>query len=245
MHVIPVIDIRGGQCVCLRQGQFHDAEVYSHTPANIARMWESENASCIHIVDLDGALAGHSVNDELIKNIIDSVTIPVQVGGGIRTINDIETKLSLGVSKVIIGTQAVDNPDFVKYAIDNFGPDKIIVSIDARDGMAAIKAWEKTSSINAVNLGIKMLHIGVENIIYSDISKDGMLKGPNIERTEEIIKSTGINIIAAGGISSLNDLERLNDIGAYGTMIGKALYENRVSLKEAIELYEKGERYGL
>lgn len=241
MKLYPAIDIKNGQCVRLRQGQFQDVEVYSNTPVKIAKQWELQGASYIHIVDLDGALAGHSVNEDAIKEITNSVRIPIQVGGGIRTIKDIENKLNLGVTRVIIGTKAVENPAFIKEAINTFGADKIVIGIDAKNGMVAIEGWEKVSNYNAVSLGVQMKEIGVKTIVYTDIAKDGMLQGPNVEHTKEMVLATGLNIIASGGVSSLKDLEMVNDIGVHGAIIGKALYENRIELSNAIEMFEKGE----
>ena len=238
MILYPAIDIKNGQCVRLRQGQFHDVEVYSHSPANVAKEWETLGASYIHIVDLDGALAGHSVNDEVIKEIVDTVNVPIQVGGGIRTINDIEHKLNLGVSRVIIGTKAVENTQFVKEIIQRFGADKIVIGIDAKNGMVATDGWEKISQYNAVLLALSMKTLGVKTIIYTDISKDGMLQGPNIERTKEMVDVTGLNIIASGGVSSMKDLEAINGIKASGAIIGKALYERRIELDKAIALFK-------
>lgn len=242
MQLYPAIDIKNGQCVRLRQGQFQDVEIYSHAPAKVARQWELEGASYIHLVDLDGALAGHSVNEATIRDIVHEVNIPIQVGGGVRTIQDIENKLNLGVTRVIIGTKAVENPAFIKDAINSFGAERIVVGIDAKDGMVAIQGWEKVSNYNAVSLGIQMKEIGVKTIIYTDISKDGMLQGPNVEHTKQMYESTGLDIIASGGISSLMDLEKIKNIHVQGTIIGKALYEKRFELREAIDLFERGEK---
>ncbi len=239
MKLYPAIDIRNGQCVRLRQGQFHDVEVYSHVPANIAKQWERQGANYIHIVDLDGALAGHSMNDEVIKDIVQTVSVPIQVGGGIRTIQDIEHKLNLGVSRVIIGTKAVENPQFIKEIISTFGTDKIVVGIDAKNGMVAIEGWERVSNYHAVSLALEMKDMGVSTIVYTDISKDGMLQGPNIEHTKEMVDLTGLNIIASGGVSSMKDLEALDEIKVSGAIIGKALYERRIELEKAIKLFEK------
>lgn len=239
MQLYPAIDIKNGQCVRLKQGMFHDVEVYSNIPSKVAAMWEQQGASFIHLVDLDGALAGHSVNEEVIKNIIASVKVPTQLGGGIRTMKDIETVLDLGVSRVIIGTKAVQDPMFVKEAVDNFGSDKIVVGVDAKNGMVAIEGWEKVSSLHAVNLCLKMKEYGVKTIAYTDISRDGMLQGPNIELTKELSDVTGMEIIASGGVSNMSDLERLYYAGIKGAIIGKALYENCLNLKTAIDLYEK------
>jgi len=239
MKLFPAIDIKNGQCVRLRQGSFQDVLVYSEIPLKIANQWEASGASFIHIVDLDGALLGHSVNDDVIKSIVSEVKIPVQVGGGIRTIKDIENKLSLGVERVIIGTKAVKDPGFIKDAIATFGSNRIVIGIDAKDGMVAIEGWEKISNYNAVTLALEMKQCGVKTIVYTDISKDGMLQGPNITHTKEMIQITGLNIIASGGVSSLKDLEMLQEINVYGAIIGKALYENKIELRKAINMFEK------
>jgi phosphoribosylformimino-5-aminoimidazole carboxamide ribotide isomerase len=239
MRLFPAIDIKNGQCVRLRQGSFHDILVYSDIPVKIAKQWEAAGASFIHIVDLDGALVGHSVNDEAIKSIVEEVNIPIQVGGGIRTIKDIESKLALGVERVIIGTKAVKDPAFIKEAIAAFGARRIVIGIDAKDGMVAIEGWEKVSNYQAVNLALEMKSYGVETIVYTDISKDGMLQGPNISHTKEMAEATGLDIIASGGVTSLKDLEMLNEAGVYGAIIGKALYEKKIDLKQAVSLFEK------
>lgn len=237
MILYPAIDIKNGQCVRLRQGQFQDVEVYSNTPSKIATLWENQGAQYIHIVDLDGALVGHSVNDEVIREIVQNVQVKVQVGGGIRTIKDIDHKLSLGITRVIIGTKAVENPAFVKEAICKFGADAIVVGIDAKAGMVAIEGWEKVSNYNAVSLALHMKEMGVKNIVYTDIARDGMLQGPNILHTKEMVDATGLNIIASGGMSSLKDLEMLSEVNVSGAIIGKALYEHRINLEEAIALF--------
>lgn len=239
MQLYPAIDIKNGQCVRLKQGMFHDVEVYSNMPARVAAMWEQQGASFIHLVDLDGALVGHSVNEEVIKSIVSSVHVPTQLGGGIRTMKDIETILGYGVTRVILGTKAVQDPIFVKEAVENFGADKIVVGVDARNGMVAIEGWEKVSSLHAVNLCLKMKEYGIKTIAYTDILRDGMLQGPNMEHTKEISDVTGMEIIASGGVSSMKDLERLYYAGIKGAIIGKALYENQLNLKAAIDLFEK------
>lgn len=238
MKLYPAIDIKNGQCVRLKQGQFEDILVYSNSPVGVAKKWEDSGASFIHLVDLDGALVGHSVNDDVIREIASTVKIPIQVGGGIRTIKDIEHKLNLGVTRVILGTKAVENPMFIKDVIHSFGADKIVIGIDAKNGMVAIQGWEKLSNYNAVSLAIEMKEIGVKTIIYTDISKDGMLQGPNIEHTKEMVESTGLNIIASGGVSSMMDLDALNKINVEGAVIGKALYENKIDLKQAVSIYK-------
>ncbi len=239
MRLFPAVDIKNGQCVRLRQGSFQDVLVYSDSPLKIAKQWEADGASFIHIVDLDGALVGHSVNDDVIRSIVSEVHVPIQVGGGIRTIKDIENKLNLGIERVIIGTKAVKDPAFIKEAVLTFGARRIVIGIDAKDGMVAIEGWEKVSSFQAVAMALDMKKLGVKTIVYTDISKDGMLQGPNIEYTRELAEATGLNIIASGGVSSMKDLELLEENKIYGAIIGKALYESRIDLKQAVALYEK------
>lgn len=238
MRLYPAIDIKNGQCVRLKQGRFNDVEVYSLIPAEIAKDWEACGASYIHVVDLDGALAGRMVNEEAIRNIIKSVKVPVQTGGGIRTPQDVEMKLNMGISRVIIGTKAVENPAFVKEMVQNFGAEHIVVGIDARNGYVAVEGWEKTSSRSAVEFALQMKDIGVQTIVYTDIAKDGMLQGPNLDATAEMVRATGLDIIASGGVSAMKDLEDLEAINAGGAIIGKALYEKRVNLREAVERFE-------
>jgi phosphoribosylformimino-5-aminoimidazole carboxamide ribotide isomerase len=239
MKLFPAIDIKNGQCVRLKQGSFKEVLVYSDTPLGIAQQWEAYGASFIHIVDLDGALVGHSVNDEVIRSIVENVKIPVQVGGGLRTIKDIDNKLSLGVNRVIIGTKAVNEPAFIKDVIATFGADRIVVGIDAKDGMAAPEGWEKVSKSSAISLALQMKEYGIKTIVYTDIARDGMLQGPNISYTGKMVEETGLNIIASGGISSMKDLEMVQQINAYGAIIGKALYEEKIDLKQAVRIFEK------
>ena len=238
MRLYPAIDIKNGQCVRLRQGQFAEAAIYSDKPVKVAKGFEEAGAEYIHLVDLDGALAGYSVNEEAIREIVGNVTVPVQVGGGIRTIQDIEQKLALGVARVIIGTIAVEEPKFVKEAIGYFGADRIVVGLDAKNGMVAIKGWEKISSCNAVSFAVEMKEAGVKTIVYTDITKDGMLQGPNLEHTIEMVRLTNLNIIASGGVSSLADLESLSRTGVEGVIVGKALYEKKFELKDAVRKYK-------
>lgn len=238
MQLYPAIDIKNGSCVRLTQGLFDNVKVYSDTPADMARLWVSQGATFLHLVDLDGALAGRSVNEPVIKSILDSVSVPVQLGGGIRSAEAVENMLSLGVSRVIIGTKAVQNPEFIRDMINKFGPDRIVVGVDAKDGMVAIEGWEKVSSLSASSLCGQMKGYGVEHIVYTDISKDGMLSGPNVEATKKLTEETGMDIIASGGVSSMQDLKDLFESGIRGAIIGKALYENRVDLKEAVAAFE-------
>ncbi|TCT17024.1 1-(5-phosphoribosyl)-5-[(5-phosphoribosylamino)methylideneamino] imidazole-4-carboxamide isomerase [Natranaerovirga pectinivora] len=241
MQLYPAIDIKKGQCVRLRQGKFEEMDVYSNTPEEVAKEWERLGGTFIHVVDLDGALVGKSVNEETIKKIVEAVNVPVQVGGGIRTIQDIERKLNLGVSRVIIGTKAVEDPNLVKEAIRLFGPEKIVIGIDAKNGMVAVEGWEKVSKLTALDLCKDMASIGVKTVVYTDIAKDGMLMGPNLEYTGLLASETGLDIIASGGVSSLKDLENLEKVNVEGAIIGKALYTNNIQLDEAVRMFERGE----
>ncbi len=238
MRLYPAIDIKNGQCVRLRQGVFEDTTVYANEPYQVAMEFEADGAKFLHIVDLDGALRGTGANDEALKKIVEHVNIPVEIGGGIRTMQDIEHRLNLGVSRVILGTKAVESPDFVKEAVEKFGADKIVVGIDAKDGMVAIKGWETISNTDAVSLALSMKDLGVKTIIYTDISKDGMLCGPNFVQTARMVEITGMDIVASGGVSCMNDLIQLENIGVEGAILGKAIYEKRVDLKEAAARFD-------
>lgn len=238
MQIYPAIDIKNGQCVRLRQGRFDDVTVYGDDPIKVAERFVKSGATYLHIVDLDGARMGVSYNQEIIKEIVDRFKIPVQTGGGVRSMRDIEKCISLGVSRVILGTVAVKNPELVQEAVKVYG-EKIGVGIDAVNGWVAIHGWEEISQVTALELCRKMKDYGVKTIMYTDISKDGMMVGPNVEATKEIIKSTGVNIIASGGITTMMDLENLEAIGAHGTIIGKALYQGALKLSDVIARFEK------
>lgn len=239
MILLPAIDLKDGQAVRLKKGNFNEKTVYSDKPWEIAVEFERAGAGFIHLVDLDGALAGYSVNENTIRKITDTVSIPVELGGGIRSIENIEYVLSMGVYRIILGTSAVNNPEFVKEAVEKFGSERIVVGIDAKNGLVATDGWEKLSDISAVEMALEMKKIGIKTIIYTDISKDGMLSGPNIEQTKNLSNKTGLDIIASGGISCIRDLEDLNAEGIYGSIIGKAYYEKRIDIKEAVELFNK------
>ncbi len=238
MRLYPAIDIKNGQCVRLRQGVFDDTTVYANEPFQVAKEFEADGAKFLHIVDLDGALRGMGANDEALAKIIENVKIPVEIGGGIRTMQDIEHRLNMGVSRVILGTKAVESPAFVKEAVTKFGADKIVIGIDAKDGMVAIKGWETISDSDAVTLALSMKELGVKTIIYTDISKDGMLCGPNFAQTARMVETTGMDIVASGGVSCMDDLIQLEKIGVEGAILGKAIYEKRVDLKEAARRFD-------
>lgn len=237
MIIYPAIDIREGRCVRLRQGNFNDETVFSDEPWKVAVKYCEEGASWIHIVDLDGARSGSSVNNEHIKRIIESVNVKVQVGGGIRNMQSVLEKFSLGVSRVILGTSAIKNPEFVREAVREFG-DKIAVGIDAKNGLVAVSGWEEVSEVSSLKLSFDMRELGVKTIIHTDISRDSMMEGPNVAATKELVERTGMDIIASGGVSSLLDLEETAKTGASGVIIGKALLTGALSLREAISRFE-------
>jgi len=239
MRLYPAIDIKDGQCVRLKKGLFDEVTVYSNQPHEIAKSFEADGAGFIHTVDLDGALKGRRVNADAIEKIVKSVSVPVQLGGGIRTLDDIREVLDLGIYRVIIGTKAVENPDFVRQAVEQFGAEHIVVGIDAKDGLVAVEGWEKVSTKTALSMALAMKDIGVGTIVYTDISRDGMLTGPNIEQTKILSDQTGIDIIASGGMSCMEDLDSVFEAGIHGAIMGKALYEKKIILKDAIEKFER------
>ncbi len=241
MQLYPAIDLKNGQCVRLRQGAFDEVTVYSQHPEQVAAFWQKQGATFLHLVDLDGALKGRSVNEAAIRAIAENVTIPIELGGGIRTRETVAYMLSLGVKRVIIGTKAVENPDFLGQLTAEFGSEAIVAGVDAKNGMAAISGWGQVSQVSALDVCLKMKEQGIRHIIYTDISRDGMLSGPNVEATRELTEATGLDIIASGGVSSMDDLKALEKAGIGGAIIGKALYEKRIDLKEAVRLFEQGE----
>ncbi len=238
MQLYPAIDMKNGQCVRLRQGAFKDITIYSDAPEKVAAHWQEKGASFLHLVDLDGALAGYSVNEEVIRRIANTVSIPIEIGGGIRSKEAVERMLDLGVRRVIIGTKAAEHPEFLRDMVRTFGEEAIVAGVDAKDGMVAVEGWEKVSSLTASDLCLTMKEYGVRHIVYTDISRDGMLSGPNVEATRKLTEETGLDIIASGGVSCMEDLKCLHEAGIRGAIIGKALYENRIDLAEAVRLYE-------
>ena len=236
MILFPAIDIRNGRCVRLTEGKFECETVFAEDPAEMAVRWADAGAEYLHVVDLDGALAGQSSNTEVIKRILAKVKIPVQVGGGIRTLANIEKMLALGVTRVILGSVAVRDPELVREACQKF-PGQVVVGIDAKNGEVAVEGWGIGGGIGAVELAKKMAAVGVEHIIFTDISRDGMLSGVNVEATAELAKSSGVKVIASGGVSSLADLKALQAHaadGIEGCIIGKAIYTGALDLKEAL-----------
>ena len=239
MRIYPAIDIKDGNCVRLFKGRFSDVTVYGDNPAEMAKKWEALGGEFIHVVDLDGALKGHEVNAESIKQICKSVNVPVQTGGGIRTMEDIEAKLNLGIDRVIIGTKAVQDADFVKRAVEKY-KEKIVIGIDAHDGYVAISGWEEVSEFKSVEFAKKMTDIGVKTIVYTDIATDGTLGGSNVLAMEEMAKAVDADIIASGGIGNADHIKALVPTGVEGVIVGRALYTGNVDLAEAIKI-GKGE----
>ncbi|MEN2768781.1 1-(5-phosphoribosyl)-5-[(5-phosphoribosylamino)methylideneamino]imidazole-4-carboxamide isomerase [Ornithinibacillus xuwenensis] len=234
MILFPAIDILDGKCVRLVQGDYNQEKVYSDSPTDMAKRWISLGASALHIVDLDGAKTGKAFNQSVIQDIVMHTSIPIQVGGGIRTMEQMEAYLSIGVSRIILGTAAIDNLPLIQRAVRTYG-NKIAVSIDARNGLVATEGWRQTSNIHALDLLKQLEQIGVETIIYTDIAKDGMLEGPNMKELEAINRASSIQVIASGGISSSSDIRGLKEMNLYGAIIGKALYDGTINFREVME----------
>jgi phosphoribosylformimino-5-aminoimidazole carboxamide ribotide isomerase len=235
MLVIPAIDLRDGNCVRLVQGRKDAVTVYSNDPGKTAKRWESYGARLIHIVDLDGAFSGNQKNFDAIKRIRNSARIMLQVGGGIRDSGNLLKLFSANIDRVIIGTAAIEDPEFLTYACNKY-PGRVLIGIDAKDGMVAIKGWEEVTSISAKELARRLEIIGASGIIYTDIDRDGMLSGPNIEATREMVKSVGIPVTASGGISCMEDIKNLLSIeNLWGAITGKAIYSGALDLRKAIQ----------
>ncbi len=237
MLLIPAIDLKGGRCVRLIQGRADRAKVYSSDPAKVARRWQEEGARCLHVVDLDGAFSGETKNLPALKRILEAVTIPIEFGGGVRSLGIIAKLLSLGVARVILGTAAIENMGFVQKAIQRFGPERIVVGIDARGGKVAVRGWKKRTEVTALSLAKRMKALGVRRFIYTDIARDGMLSGPNLPALKKMARESGLAVIASGGISTPKDIQKVAALGVEGMIIGKALYEGKFTLREALRLF--------
>src|SRR5262245_24602133 len=242
MRIIPAIDLRAGRVVRLVEGRQDSTTTYDKDPLAAALQYEAQGASLIHVVDLDAAFrVGGSVNREIIASLVEAVTLPIQVGGGVRSIADIDLLVqNMGARYVVLGTLAVEQPQVVAQAAARFG-DSIVVGIDARGREVASHGWTRPSSIDAVSLAQQMADLGIQRIIYTDITRDGKLEGPNLETTREIALGSGLRITASGGISSIEDLQRLASLevdGCDSCIVGKAIYEGRFTLKQAVESLE-------
>ena len=242
MEVIPAIDLLDGKCVRLYQGDYARSQVFNENPVEVARQWVEQGATRLHVVDLDGAKQGKSVNLAAIEAIAQAIAIPVQVGGGLRERNSVAQLLDLGVQRVILGTVAVEQPELVSELCQEF-PQQIVVGIDARNGKVATRGWLETSSLKATELAQRMAQQGAAAIIYTDIHRDGTLSGPNLEALKELAQAIAIPVIASGGVSSLTDLLSLlslESLGVTGAIVGKAIYTGDVDLKEAVQAVGNG-----
>lgn len=241
MIIFPAIDIRGGKCVRLLKGDFEKETVFSDKPEEMAKKWQVQGAEFLHLVDLDGALAGKSQNLATVEKILAAVDIPVELGGGIRTMENIDDVLALGVRRVILGSVAVCNPELVREACAKYG-DRIVVGIDAKDGIVAVDGWGVSGDVEATALAKEMKKAGVKTIIYTDISRDGTLSGVNVEATAKLARESGVAIVASGGVKSIADIEALKPYekdGIEGVIVGKSIYMGTLDLAEAIEIAAK------
>ena len=238
MIIFPAIDLKNGHCVRLYKGDMDQSTIFNDNPAAQAREFESQGFKYLHVVDLDGAVSGNSVNEKSVKEILSAVKIPVQLGGGIRTIAAIEKWIALGVSRVILGTVAAKNPELVIEACKKF-PGKIVVGIDAKHGMVATEGWVETSEITALDLAKKFENCGVAAIVYTDVSRDGALEGVDIEGTKHLAENLSIPVIASGGVASIRDVKQvkaLDKVGVVGLIVGRALYDKMVDAKDLARL---------
>lgn len=234
MEVIPAIDLRGGNCVRLVQGDYDQERVFDDDPVAVAERWTHAGATRLHVVDLDGARDGIRANAEAVRSVVESSKVPVQLGGGIRTLDDATELLDFGVQRVIFGTAAVTAPDQVEASVKKFGTEQIIVGVDARDGKVQTRGWTETSDLEALDLVRQMADLGVRRFMYTDTSKDGTLAHPGFESIEHIIGNIDYPVIAAGGVASIDDLVQLARIGAEGAVTGLAIYSGAFDLAEAI-----------
>jgi phosphoribosylformimino-5-aminoimidazole carboxamide ribotide isomerase len=248
MLIIPAIDLREGRCVRLSQGRKDDAKVYGGNAAEIALSYQNNGARMLHIVDLDGAFSDpNSRNRKVLREIISKIEIPAQFGGGLRSLRDIKQVIELGVTRVVMGTLAVESPETVERAVRSFGGDRIAVGIDARSGQVLTRGWEKEGKISALELAQRVAALGVQRIVYTDVARDGMLMGPDIEQTCTIARESGLKVTASGGVSSLDDIKRLGSVSECGidsVIVGKALYEGRFTLTEALQAAQNHELAG-
>ena len=234
MIIIPAVDIRGGKCVRLRQGRADDETVFGDDPVVMARRWAQGGAEYLHVVDLDGAFEGEPRNLELVKRIVEAVDCPVELGGGLRSDEAVEAALATGIARAIVGTRAVTDADWLAGLVARF-PGRIAVSVDARDGIVSLKGWTEASSETAVDLVEKLNALNLAALVYTDISRDGELSGANVPATAEVVECSNHPVIASGGVSTVENLKALTDIGAYGAIVGRALYEGTLTLEAALE----------
>lgn len=235
--VFPAVDLKGGRCVRLVQGMRGRETVYSDDPVQVALRWQGEGARFLHIVDLDGAWEGMPVNWDVVRRIVEAVEVPVQLGGGLRSLRAVERVLEAGVERAVLGTVAVTEPEVVAEALRHFGPERMVVGVDVRGGEVAVRGWTEGAGVRPVEFGARMRELGAVWALYTDISRDGTLSGPNIEAIRKFAETTGLRVIASGGIASLEDVRRVGALEPYGVegmVLGRALYEGRFSLEEAM-----------
>lgn len=239
MLVIPAIDLKNGSCVRLLQGREADVTVYDENPVAVGRRFAAAGARMIHVVDLDGAFqGGESANRAVVKQIVEAVDVPIEFGGGIRSLQDVQQLCDAGVAQVVLGTVAAESPELLQEMVARFG-EKICVGVDARDGQMTTRGWQTVTRISAVDLARSVAAAGVRRLIYTDISRDGMLTGPNIEQTVAVARAANVPVTASGGVSSLDDIKRLRDSGeplVDSVIVGKALYEQKFKLEDALNL---------
>ncbi len=235
MEVIPSIDLKAGRCVRLFQGDFSQETVFSEDPVAVARRWQADGGCRLHLVDLDGARDGSPANLATIEAIVEALTIPVQVGGGIRSRETADSLLSAGVDRVVLGTVAVECPDLVEALCRDYGSYRVVVAVDARDGMVAVRGWTEASQVSALDLGRSMAGLGVVRLLYTDVSRDGTLTSPNFAANSELAQETGLFVQASGGVSTLEHIRRLAATGVEGVIVGTALYRESFTLQQAIE----------
>lgn len=243
MLIIPAIDIKDGKCVRLTRGDFSQKKIYLDNPCDMAVIWRKQNAKMLHVVDLDAALTGEPVNFEKISQIVTMLDIPIQVGGGIRSVEAVEKYLEIGVSRVVIGSAAVTNPGLIVELLKKYRPSQIVVGIDAEHGVPKIKGWTESSDMKDYELAFEMKRLGVERIIYTDITRDGMMEGVGYESTRLFAEKAGMKVTASGGVCSsedLNKLRQLESCGVDSVIIGKALYECNFPCQELWYAYEQG-----
>jgi phosphoribosylformimino-5-aminoimidazole carboxamide ribotide isomerase len=235
MLILPAIDLRGGKCVRLKQGDYSQETVFGDDPAAMARRWVGEGARALHLVDLDGAKEGRPINSTVIRRIVESVDVPCQVGGGLRTEADIEATLDAGVARVVLGTRALDDPAWVRQMAQEY-PKRIVLGLDARDGKVATHGWLNTSDESVLDVARQFANWPLYAIVYTDISRDGMLKGPNIDALAELVAAVPVPVIASGGVTTVDNVRALKEKGLFGCIIGRALYERQIDLAAVLEL---------
>ena len=240
--IIPAIDIKGGRCVQMVQGVA--GFVYPDDPIETAKLWRKENAKSLHVTDVDGAMEGRLVNFEVIEHMVKTVDIPVELGGGLRTFAEVKRAFDAGIYRVLIGTLVIENPDETKHILDTYGPSKVVLGIDAENGIVKTKGWTETSGLTAISVALNAKALGFKRVVYTDIAADGMMRGPNFGAIKQLAETTHMRITASGGISGLDNLltlQELEPLGVDSVVIGRALYENKFSCQGLWRLCEAGD----